>query len=153
VNARRVVGRLLLAAGAATAFWRSAVAVHWFREWLQWRATDPSAAKLYEINFWFEVGNVVFAAAVAAGGGVLARSRAARPARPGFVEICRPAGEVEIAMIRARLDATDIQYYIDSEFSLFRVGAIGQAVVLAEAHRAADAAAIVREIRGGAEPA
>ncbi|MSV35537.1 MAG: hypothetical protein EXQ47_08070 [Bryobacterales bacterium] len=47
--------RAAVVCGLAFSVWRVILALHWFREWTQWKISDPSAAELYEVNFWFEV--------------------------------------------------------------------------------------------------
>ena len=61
----RLGGCLLLVAGLAGAAWLGSVALYWYREWRRWRVEDPSAAELYQINWWFETGATVVALLVA----------------------------------------------------------------------------------------
>ena len=67
------------------AAWRGALAFHWLREWEAWRIADPSAAELYEVNFWFEIGWTLMALVFAAAGVVLLRKqRRVRRSREGL---------------------------------------------------------------------
>jgi len=47
---------LLIIAGLFWAIWRAILALSWLQEWRQWRIADPSAAELYQLNWWFEAG-------------------------------------------------------------------------------------------------
>jgi hypothetical protein len=71
----------LLIGGLGLAAWRTAEGLYWFRLWVRWRVDDPSAAELYQVNWWIEAGLVVLGLAVAlVGFYVLVRRR--RLARP-----------------------------------------------------------------------
>lgn len=64
-----VVGGLLCAA------WRGVIGIYWFRQWWRWRAADPSAAELYQLDWWFENIPIVIELALASAGVVLLRRR------------------------------------------------------------------------------
>ncbi|MSR06758.1 MAG: hypothetical protein EXR93_06820 [Gemmatimonadetes bacterium] len=44
-----------LVAGGGLTLWRGGLATYWFIEWLRWRTSDPSAADLYQTNFFIEI--------------------------------------------------------------------------------------------------
>ena len=52
---RRQVAWGALVVGAGMALWRGALATYWFIEWLRWRTSDPSAAELFQVNFFIEI--------------------------------------------------------------------------------------------------
>lgn len=66
-SARRA-SRVILIVTAAFALWRAVRAAHWLGLWVRTRRGDPSAAELYEVDFWFEVIRII---AVVALGGLL----------------------------------------------------------------------------------
>ncbi len=53
------VACVLLVGGLGLAAWRTVEGIYWFRLWARWRVDDPSAAELYQVNWWIEAGLVV----------------------------------------------------------------------------------------------
>jgi hypothetical protein len=70
----------LMIAGDAMAVWRGYLAAWWYRQWLNERAFDPSAAELYYANAQVEAVFALAALAVA-GVGVALLLRAQRRQR------------------------------------------------------------------------
>jgi hypothetical protein len=66
---------LLFIGGSGLAVWRGALAFHWLREWEAWRVADPSAAELYAVNLWFEIGGTLAALVCAIAGFLLLRKQ------------------------------------------------------------------------------
>jgi hypothetical protein len=62
-----------MAGGFAVAGWRGTLAVHLFRQWLDARAPDPSAAEVYQIGWWIEAACVVVALGVVLAGWLIRR--------------------------------------------------------------------------------
>lgn len=62
---RPILGWTAIVAGLAIAAWRGALSVYWWRQWRLWRADDPSAAELYELNFQTEAALALLGLAVA----------------------------------------------------------------------------------------
>ena len=56
---------LALAIGLVIAIWQGAMSVYWWRQWRLWRADDPSAAELYELNFRVEAALSLIGLAIA----------------------------------------------------------------------------------------
>lgn len=52
---KRAAVYVLIVASVAYLAWRGAAAFYWFRLWRQSVVDDPSAAELYQVNFWFEL--------------------------------------------------------------------------------------------------
>ena len=63
----------LVVGGLVCAAWRGAIGIYWFRQWWHWRAADPSAAELYQLNWWFETIPTIIGLALASAGIVLLR--------------------------------------------------------------------------------
>lgn len=62
---RPILGWIALAIGLVIAIWQGAMSVYWWRQWRLWRADDPSAAELYELNFRVEAALSLIGLAIA----------------------------------------------------------------------------------------
>lgn len=66
-----------------------------------------------------------------------------------FIEVYRPEHHGELALIRARLDAAGLRYYVKNEAAtLGALSSIGadELILMVEADRADEAAALVHEV-------
>ena len=77
---RPVLGWIAVATGLVIAGWRGAMSIQWWRQWRLWRATDPSAAELYELNFRTEAALALMGLAIVIVGIWLIRRIGRRPA-------------------------------------------------------------------------
>ncbi|HYN06390.1 MAG TPA: hypothetical protein VES67_03275 [Vicinamibacterales bacterium] len=78
---RPFLGWTAVVAGLVIAGWRGARAVYWWRQWRLWRADDPSAAGLYDLNFRVETSIALIGLAIAIIGVWLIRKIVQRAAR------------------------------------------------------------------------
>ena len=62
---RPTLGWIAIATGLLLAVWQGAMSVYWWRQWRLWRADDPSAAELYELNFRVEAALSLIGLAIA----------------------------------------------------------------------------------------
>jgi hypothetical protein len=58
---RNLIRWVALVCGLAIMLWRAPVAIRDFRDWREAAISDPSAAELYETDFWFETAGMVIA--------------------------------------------------------------------------------------------
>jgi hypothetical protein len=63
----------MIAGGIALAAWRTPVAFDDWKGWQESRGSDPSAAELYEVDFWFEMGLISVGLISVVGGIIVAR--------------------------------------------------------------------------------
>lgn len=73
------MGWMAVATGLLIVVWRGSISIYWWRQWRLWRATDPSAAELYELNFQFEASVALMGLAIAIIGIWLIRRIGRRP--------------------------------------------------------------------------
>jgi hypothetical protein len=72
-------------------------------------------------------------------------------AQPQFVEVYRPAGHAELALLRPALDQAGIQYFVKNEYA--GIGArAGELSLMVHAAQADEARALIVDIVGSRTP-
>lgn len=53
MTVKRTLGWILLIGGTSALGWNVIMTARSLRSWVHWRASDPSAAELYQVNLWY----------------------------------------------------------------------------------------------------